>query len=169
VQWLAPIASESPEFLVAALLALRGKSGAALGLLLSSKLNQWTLLVGSLPLAYTVGTLTVSSLSPAALLTNALPLDTRQTQEVLLTAAQSLFGVAVLANLSLDLLEAWLLAGLFLAQFVLGGFLRAVLHDRVGADQELVIFTVIYIILSAVFAFRARRTIAVLLRSASKL
>jgi cation:H+ antiporter len=169
VQWLAPIASESPEFLVAALLALRGKQAAALGLLLSSKLNQWTLLVGSLPLAYTVGTLTISSLTPGAVLTSALPLDTRQTEEVLLTAAQSLFGVAVLANLSLELMEAFLLAGLFLAQFVLGGLLRAALHNRVGADQELVIFTVIYIILSIVFAVRARRTIAVLLRSASKL
>src|SRR5205823_2678478 len=52
VQWIAPLASEAPEFLIAALLALRGKAGAAMGLLLSAKLNQWTLLVGSLPLAY---------------------------------------------------------------------------------------------------------------------
>ena len=169
VQWLAPIASESPEFLVAALLALRGKSAAALGLLLSSKLNQWTLLVGSLPLAYTVGTLTISSLTPAALLTSALPLDSRQTAEVWLTAAQSLFGVAVLANLSLELIEAAVLAGLFLAQFALGGVLRTSLHNVAGANEELAVFTLLYLVLSTVFAFRARRTIAMLLRSASKL
>ena len=91
VQWLAPLASEAPEFLVAALLAVRGKAGAALALLLSAKVNQWTLLVGSLPLAYSVG----------AGQLGALPLDQRQVGEVLLTAAQSLFGVAVLASLSL--------------------------------------------------------------------
>src|SRR5207248_9294055 len=44
VQWLAPLASEAPEFLVAALLGARGKTTAALALLLSAKLNQWTLL-----------------------------------------------------------------------------------------------------------------------------
>jgi Ca2+/Na+ antiporter len=41
VQWLAPLASEAPEFLVAALLAVRGKPGAALAVLLSSKINQF--------------------------------------------------------------------------------------------------------------------------------
>src|SRR5579859_7481026 len=92
VQWLAPIASEAPEFLVAALLASRGKSSAALALLLSSKLNQWTLLVGSLPLAYSVGLYSSASTS----IVQALPLDTRQAYEVLLTAAQGVFGVAVL-------------------------------------------------------------------------
>ena len=39
VQWLAPLASEAPEFLLASLLAVRGKAAAAMGLLLSSKLN----------------------------------------------------------------------------------------------------------------------------------
>jgi cation:H+ antiporter len=160
VQWLAPLASEAPEFLVAALLTLRGKSAAALGLLLSAKLNQWTLLVGSLPLAYAVGTLTV----PGGTLGLALPLDERQVHEVLLTASQSLFGLAVLANLVFELGEAALLAGLFLAQFVLGGMLRTEFSNAEGAEQELVIFSVIYLVLSAVFAWRARRTIAVLVR-----
>src|SRR5437870_5342052 len=80
VQWLAPLASEAPEFLVAALLAVRGKPGAALAVLLSSRINQWTLLVGSLPIAYSIG---AGHVAP-------LPLDERQVAEVLLTAAQSL-------------------------------------------------------------------------------
>ena len=75
VQWLAPLASEAPEFLIAALLAARGKAGAAMGLLLAAKLNQWTLLVGSLPLAYSFGAGQLA----------ALPLDSRQVSEVLLT------------------------------------------------------------------------------------
>jgi len=47
VQWVAPLASESPEFLLCALLAMRGRSGAAMTILISSKVNQWTLLIGS--------------------------------------------------------------------------------------------------------------------------
>jgi cation:H+ antiporter len=165
VQWLAPLASEAPEFLVAALLAWRGKTNAALGLMLSSKLNQWTLLVGSLPLAYSVGVLTLPSAGGALYaFTTALPLDARQVDEVLLTAAQSLFGVAVLASLSLELGEAILLAVLFLAQFLLGGILRASLHNAGIADEELVIFSLAYLLLSVVFLYRARKTISELLQ-----
>ena len=54
VQWLAPIASEAPEFIVALMFAFRGNAGLALGSLLSSKLNQWTLLVGMIPGVYAV-------------------------------------------------------------------------------------------------------------------
>jgi cation:H+ antiporter len=150
VQWLAPLASETPEFLVAALLAVRGKASAALALLLSSKLNQWTLLVGSLPVAYSVG----------AGHLGALPLDQRQTGEVLLTAAQSLFGVAVLASMSLSLIEAGLLGGLFLAQLIIGGFLRAGLHSPDAAAAEMMWFTDAYIVLSIFFLFQRRSTIA---------
>ncbi|HEY1373089.1 MAG TPA: sodium:calcium antiporter, partial [Candidatus Binatia bacterium] len=52
VQWLAPLASEAPEFIVAILFALKANPGASLGTLLSSKVNQWTLLIGMLPLVY---------------------------------------------------------------------------------------------------------------------
>jgi cation:H+ antiporter len=159
VQWLAPLASEAPEFLVAALLVPRGKAGAALALLLSSKLNQWTLLVGSLPLAYALGVSdqTGAGVQFAAV---ALPLDARQVAEVWLTAAQSLFGIAVLASLTLELGEALLLAGLFVAQFVLGGLLRTSLHNVGGADVELLVFTVVYMVLSLIFLVRARKAIA---------
>ena len=54
VQWLAPLASEAPEFLFAGILAYRGRAGVAMGALLSSKVNQWTLLIGGLPLAYSL-------------------------------------------------------------------------------------------------------------------
>src|SRR5258708_17339660 len=147
VQWLAPLASEAPEFLIAAVLAVRGKAGAALGLLLSAKLNQWTLLVGSLPLAYSVGAGHLA----------ALPLDNRQSAEVLLTAAQSLFGIAVLASMSLSLIEAALMASLFIAQLVIGGLLRTSLHNAQGGEVELITFSVVYVLLSLVFLYQARR------------
>jgi cation:H+ antiporter len=158
VQWLAPLASEAPEFLVAALLALRGKAIAALGLLLSAKVNQWTLLVGSLPLAFSFGAGHLA----------ALPLDSRQVGEVLLTASQSLFGVAVLASLTFSLGEALLLATMFLAQLLVGGFLRAGLRDVQGGETELVVFSVAYVLLSLVFVFRARSVLYGTLRRAKR-
>src|SRR5499425_3269595 len=93
VQWLAPLASESPEFIVAILFALKANPGASIGTLLSSKVNQWTLLVGMLPLVYMFS---AGRFMP-------MEMDERQTEEILLTAAQSLFAVAILANLSFSL------------------------------------------------------------------
>jgi cation:H+ antiporter len=109
VQWVAPLASEAPEFLIAAILAWRGRAAVAMGALLSSKVNQWTLLVGSLPLAYSWSAGEVAGL----------PLDTRQQEEVLLTAAQSLFAVGVLVSLSLSRTEAIALFALFIIQFAI--------------------------------------------------
>lgn len=157
VQWLAPLASEAPEFIVAALLSARGKGSAALALLLSSKLNQWTLLVGSLPLAYVLGAVG-DGLPVSNIPTHALPLDGRQVAEVWLTGAQSLFGVAVLASLSFELGEAALLAVLFSAQLIVGGLLRTGLHNAAGANEELFVFTLAYLILSLVFGIQARKT-----------
>ncbi len=109
VQWLAPIASEAPEFIVAILFALRAMAGASLGTLVSSKVNQWTLLVGMLPLAY--------CLSGGHL--GAMPLDARQVEEIFLTSAQSLFAVAVLANFRFTIGEALVLLVLFSIQMLI--------------------------------------------------
>ena len=106
VQWLAPLASESPEFLLAGLLAARGRHGAAMTILIASKVGQWTLLIGSLPLAFAISG---GSLEP-------LNFDARQAEEVYLTAAQSLFAVAIFVNLRLSRREAILLAALFITQ-----------------------------------------------------
>ena len=108
VQWVAPLASEFPEFLVAGLLAWRMRADAALAALVSSKVNQWTLLIGCLPVAYAISN---GSIDP-------LPTDTRQSEEVLLTAAQSLLAVVLLINLRMSLWEAAVLAVLFAAQFL---------------------------------------------------
>src|SRR5882762_4577735 len=158
VQWLAPLASEAPEFLVAALLAVRGKPGAALAVLLSSKVNQWTLLVGSLPIAYSIGAGHIASL----------PLDERQVGEVLLTAAQSLFGVGVLASMSLSLWESAVLAGLFVGQLALGGMLHTRWRDSGWAGTELFVFAAVYVVL-ALGAFVRARVVLIRLVGALKL
>jgi cation:H+ antiporter len=106
VQWLAPLASEAPEFIVAILLAARGKGTAAIAMLISAKVNQWTLLVGSLPVSYMIG-----GGGPA------LQLDARQVDEVLLTATQTLMGAALILALRFHRYAAWALLGLFVVQF----------------------------------------------------
>jgi cation:H+ antiporter len=110
VQWVAPLSTEAPEFLVAGLLALRGDSDTALGTLLSSKVNQWTLLVGSLPLAHLLGGGGTS-----------LPFDARQVEEFWLTSAQTLMGFAMLTKLNMKRWEAVTLLALFAVQFPLTG------------------------------------------------
>jgi len=109
IQWLAPLASEMPEFIIAIVFALRGNPTAGLGTLVSSKVNQWTLLVGMLPLVYSISG---GRLQPMVL-------DGRQVEEIFLTAAQSLLALVVLANLRFGLGEALLLLSLFVLQFVL--------------------------------------------------
>ena len=106
VQWLAPLASESPEFIVAILFALKAQPGTAMGALLSSKVNQWTLLIGMLPVVYSISAGNIGGMH----------MDDRQVEELFLTAAQSLFAVAVLANLSFTLLEATIVFLLFSTQ-----------------------------------------------------
>jgi len=149
VQWLAPLASEAPELLVAGLYAWRLNTNAGLGTLVSSKVNQWTLLVGTLPIVFSIG---AGGL-------HGLPVDAVQRQELFLTAAQSFFAIAVLVTLSISLREAWLLFGLFWAQFIIGGLVPESLHgiERVGVG-------IVYLILGLVIFTRQRELIRPLLR-----
>lgn len=126
VQWLGPLASEAPEFIVAILFALRGNARDGIGTLISSKVNQWTLLVASIPVAYAVGGGGLGGL----------PLDARQTEEFLLTACQTLMGVAVLLPLRFPRWAAWTLLGLFAVQFAVtsnhGRTLLALVYALIG-------------------------------------
>jgi cation:H+ antiporter len=149
VQWVAPLASESPELLVAGLFAWRLNTNAGLGALVSSKVNQWTLLVGTLPLVF--------SISAGAL--SGLPIDALQREELFLTAAQSIFAVAVLTNRSISVREALALMGLFLTQFVLGG----VLPDGLRAVERIGI-GILYLVLASIVIFQQRRYVRPLVR-----
>jgi cation:H+ antiporter len=106
VKWLAPLASEAPELLVAVLFAWRLAARTGIGALISSKVNQWTLLVGTLPIVFSI----------FAQQLHGLPLDSIQRLELWVTAAQSVFAVAIIASLSVSRREAWVMLGLFIAQ-----------------------------------------------------
>src|SRR5207247_6462674 len=142
ISLIAPLASEAPELLIAGMFAWRLDADAGLGTLVSAKVNQWTLLVGTLPIVFAI--------SAGAL--HGLPIDSLQREELFLTAAQSAFAVAVLTNRSISVREAFALLGLFLLQFVLGGVLpeglRAV--ERVGVG-------VVYLVLAFVVIVQQRR------------
>ena len=148
VQWLAPIASESPEFIIALMFAARGNASLALGSLLSSKLNQWTLLVGMIPGVYAAS---FGSLSPS------INLDTHQFQEILLTAGQSLFAVALLVDLRLHVREALWLFILFAAQLLSPLYdtqveaLLGLAHDPLRLHY---FFAQVYLVLAAVLLLR---------------
>ena len=88
IQWVAPLASESPEIIVAVLFSLRAHPVEGLTALISSEVNQLTLLVGSMTVIF--------SMSAGEILS--FPLDDRQGIEFLLTAAVSLFGVLLIAK-----------------------------------------------------------------------
>ncbi len=162
IQWVAPLASEAPEIVVACIFAIRGDASSALGLLVSAKVNQWSLLVGSLPIVYSV-----SVGSPAAL-----PLDDRQAQEVFLTAAQSLFAVVLLATLYLGTRGALALFILFTTQLVLPLFegpLRALTNTEVSLEDGRWWFSFIYlgvVVLMVAFSGHQRRALIALPRRA---
>jgi len=120
VKWLAPLASESPELLVAALFAWKLSARTGFGALLSSKVNQWTLLVGTLPLVFAISSQSF----------NGLPLGLEQRDELLVTAAQSMFAVAILASRSIDRKEAWALLALFIAQLLESFYVSIVLREE---------------------------------------
>ena len=144
VQWLAPLASEAPELLVAGLYAWRLNTNAGLGTLVSSKVNQWTLLVGTLPIAFAI----------ASSSTHGLPIIDRQSDELLLTAAQSFFAIAILLNLSMSVKEAWMLFVLFWTQFLFGALVP---EERHGT--ELKAFAAVYVALGLYFLFRQRSSV----------
>lgn len=108
VQWLAPIASEAPEFIIAATWAVRGAANSALKALISSKVNQWTLLIGTIPLVFSISS---GVIRPFVL-------DQLQIHELWLTAAQSLFAVALLIGLKLNRKGGLFLLVLFTSQLI---------------------------------------------------
>ena len=106
VQWLAPLACESPQFIICILFAWQGKASAGISALVSSAVNQWTLLIGMLPIVYSI-----SAGSPLSM-----PLDERQAEEMLLTIAQSIYAVVAIADLRFSVREAVVLFVLFACQ-----------------------------------------------------
>jgi cation:H+ antiporter len=109
IQWVFPFVTEFPEGLSTFYFA-RTVYGAPMALMnmVSSNINQWTLLVAMLPVV----------LSLSARHATALPMDQQQTLEILMTVSQQLVGMLFLVNMELAWWEAAVLFVLWLVQFV---------------------------------------------------
>jgi cation:H+ antiporter len=128
VQWVAPFVSEFPEKVSAFYWARTvQKAPMALMNMVSSNINQWTLLAAMLPIVFSV-----SRGTPSAIV-----FDQQQSLELLMTIAQSLVGMLFLVNMELAWWEAATLFSLWGIQFALSpvhrgpgfwGFLAGHIH-----------------------------------------
>ena len=156
VQWFAPLASEAPEIVVTVLFALRGLVGSSLGALMSSKVNQWTLLVGTLPLVFLLGSSgAFTSLPLHGTVTNIKGVveEYDLIAPMFVTSGQTLLAVMVLINMRVGWRGAALLFGLFVAQFLMP-------HPLVLAGAEIntdLLFGWVYIASAFVLAVRHYR------------
>ena len=133
VQWLAPLASEAPELLVAGLYAYRLNTNAGLGTLVSSKVNQWTLLVGTLPIAFAIASSspTASRSSPGSGRRSSSPPPSRSSPWSRSSTCRCRCG------------RRPLLFTLFWAQFFAGAIVPEDWHGK-----ELVLFGLAYLVLA---------------------
>lgn len=144
IQWVAPLASESPEFIATAYLVRKLRTTAAFNALISSKLNQWTLLIGTLVVVY--------SLSLGYY--DVLQFNQKQAGEIWLTAAQSFFAITLLINFEISVREALGLLGLFAAQFLL----------YFQHYEGLLLYSGLYIVLGIAILFIRRKRLLDLFR-----
>ena len=111
IQWLAPVISEFPEMASTFYFARQEeKAAVALMNIVSSNVNQWTLLVAMLPI---VLSLSHGQVTP-------LEFDSEQKAELILTIAQSMAALTFLLNMEFEWLEALAILILFSGQFIPG-------------------------------------------------
>ncbi len=110
IQWVAPFLSEFPEKVSAFKWASTIRQAPmALMNMVSSNINQWTVLAAMIPIVY--------SLSAGQLM--AVPLDGMHRHEVLLTILQSLLGLVLLLNMRYSAFEALMIFVTWFVQFVI--------------------------------------------------
>ena len=112
VQWVAPFLSEFPEKLSAFHWARKvTKAPMALANFVSSSINQWTILVATIPFIYSFGKGQIACVV----------FDEHQKLEILLTIVQSYLGFLFLASMDFAFFEAAALFVLWLIQFLIPG------------------------------------------------
>jgi cation:H+ antiporter len=151
IQWVAPFVSEFPEMASTFYWARTvHRAPMALMNIVSSNINQWTLLAAMLPVVYSIS-------SGAA---TAIVFDQQQELEVLMTLGQSLVAMLFLVNMELAWWEALAIAVLFGLQFVLSpvqpgpgfwGYLAGNIHRWITA-----LYYVWFVVGAVSFAFGRR-------------
>ncbi|WP_436925137.1 sodium:calcium antiporter [Halosimplex amylolyticum] len=146
IQWIAPLASESPELIVVVVLVNKARSTAGFNALISSKLNQWTLLIGTLSVVFSL----------AYGQYGVLPFDAKQAAEIWITAAQSYFALAILVNFEISVREALTIFVLFISQVLLEFvIIRDIVALPLTSYELLLVYAVAYVLIgTALFAVR---------------
>jgi len=108
LQWIVPIATEAPELVVAFVLLTHGRGGQSLAVLLAGAVSQYTLALGTVPVAYQLG----AGVGP-------LPLPGRERIELFLSVGVALYAIASLVMLRLSRGDSAVMLALFTAQFLL--------------------------------------------------
>jgi len=112
VQWVAPFLSEFPEFVSTFSWARRvTQAPMALMNIVSSNINQWTILAAMIPLVYGFSRLHHHGAWAD------FPFDAGQRIEIVLTLLQTALGVMLLANMEFDWLDATAMFVLWVVQF----------------------------------------------------
>jgi cation:H+ antiporter len=130
VQWVAPFLSEFPEKVSAFQWASRVRTAPmALVNMVSSNINQWTVLAAMIPIVFSL-----SRGSPTPL-----PFDGAQREEILLTIAQSIVAVLVLLDMRFHWWDAAILFVLWLAQFLEAGWRDEITYMYLGWAALLIV------------------------------
>jgi cation:H+ antiporter len=109
VQWVAPVVSEFPEMASTIYFARTiGRAPMALMNMVSSNINQWTLLVAMLPIVFSIS---AGAATPIVF-------DEEQQVELLMTLGQALVGLIFLVNMELAWWEATVLFVLYTIPFI---------------------------------------------------
>lgn len=108
VQWIAPLVSEFPELASTLYWARRdGRATMSLMNVVSSNINQWTMLTAMLPVVYSIS---IGTVTPIVF-------DHMQSMELWLTYGQAVIGLIFLLNMEFAWWEAVVLAVLFAIPF----------------------------------------------------
>lgn len=138
VQWVAPFLSEFPEKVTAFYWAKRITTAPmAVMNMVSSNINQWTMLAGMIPIVYSISFKRVMYV----------PFDEYHQMEILLTISQSLLGFIFLTDLRFRWYEAMGLFALWLAQFVMT-------HWR----EEITIVYLVWVLVEIMLVLARKRT-----------
>jgi cation:H+ antiporter len=151
IQWIAPLASESPELIVVAYLVNKARSNAGFNALISSKLNQWTLLIGTLAVVYSISAGSIGTLS----------FDQKQAVEIGITAAQSFFAIAIIVNFEISVREAIALFVLFSTQVLTEFYIIQTYADPVATELSVMVlyaYTAVYAVLALVLFVKRRHS-----------
>jgi cation:H+ antiporter len=142
LQWIVPIATETPELVVAFVLLTHGRGGQSIAVLLAGAVSQYTLALGTLPLAYAAG----PAIGP-------LPLAGRERVELLLTIGVALYAVTALIGLRLSRGDSMIMLLLFAGQFLLPSVLTRL------------VFAVVFLAVAVDIMLAERRQVAPIARA----